>query len=401
METFVRGYEGGPERNEETVQVDRQIIKKRLSQIGDVREEARKKRRMMISVPGRYEANAWLVRTGWAKYLDGMDPEELIKLLEPQPLQTTSGNQSRDEVVMDPDEEALELTCKAFTSVVFKAQAASQPNVIGRPANFYISRREFGGESNEKPFYAQQMAKTIHKYMRTMHRVMRFIWHMDDMVQNVSSVSIDDGGGRRIPAFTLTANQQRHLRRMKSIARVGIERGDDRGDDVESRKRLEDAIVQFWISVLDHDIGDSEYSNAMVGSLAVLGIETGGGWKSPLIYTPMLSAVVTTSKMIVLYKAYLTRDEQVQKMTQARIDEGFGEDVARRVACEDAPAHFDLVQRMADRFMGLTSKGGRPSPMDFILRLRTYGIQIRYDTTEDGLVDWQESGCCSATSISP
>ncbi len=370
-----------PGHSDKGVQAERQVMKKRLSEIGNVREEARKKRQRMISMPGRYEANAWLVRTGWAKYLHGMDPEELGKLLEPKPSQTTSATQSKDEVVMDPDEEALELTCKTFTSIVFKAQAASQPNIIGRPANFYISRREFGGESNEKPFYAQQMAKTIQKYMRTIHRIMRFIWHMDDMVQNVNS--------GQMPAFTLTAIQQRHLCRVKSMARVRVTEEDDQGDNTDYSKRLQDAIVQFWISILDHDIGDSEYSNALVGALAVLGIEADGGWKSPLIYTPMLSAVVTTSKMIVLYKAYLTREEEVNKIAQARIEEGFGEEDAKKMAYEDAPAHFDLVQRMADRFMGLTSKGSRPSPMDFILRLRTYGIQIRYDTTEEGLVDWQ------------
>jgi len=204
---------------------------------------------------------------------------------------------------------------------------------------------------------------------------------MDNMVQNVSS--------GHMPAFTLTAIQQRHLYRVKSMARVKATEEDDQGDKTDCSKRLEVAIVQLWISMLDHDIGDSEYSNVLVGALAVLGVEADGGWKSPLIYTPMLSAVVTTSKMIVLYKSYLVREEEVMKIAQARTDEGFGEEVAKKMACEDAPAHFDLVQQMADRFMGLTSKGSRPSPMDFVLRLRTYGIQIRYDTTEDGLVDWQ------------
>ena len=141
---------------------------------------------------------------------------------------------------------------------------------------------------------------------------------MDEMAQNAS------GGGARgeekgdVPAFALTAIQQRYLCRIKSIARASGEQGDDRGEGAECSKRLEDAIVQFWISILDHDIGDSEYSNALVGALAVLGIDMGGGWKSPLIYTPMLSAVVTTSKMVVLYKACLTREEEVKKIAQAR-----------------------------------------------------------------------------------
>lgn len=116
----------------------------------------------------------------------------------------------------------------------------------------------------------------------------------------------------------------------------------------DSNERLSDAIVQFWIFVLDYDIGDSEYSNALVSALAVLGIDGGGGWKSPVIYTPMLSAVVTISKMIVLHRAFTDRKEQVELMTQEKVEERISQDEAEAFAKENAASHFELVQDMAN-----------------------------------------------------
>ena len=91
------------------------------------------------------------------------------------------------------------------------------------------------------------MAKTIHKYMRTIHRVTRFIWRMDVMVQSASGGDVRGEEKGDVPAFTLTAIQQRYLSRIKSITRVSGDQGEDGGDGAECSKRLEDAIVQFWI----------------------------------------------------------------------------------------------------------------------------------------------------------
>ncbi|KAF2835755.1 hypothetical protein M501DRAFT_917198, partial [Patellaria atrata CBS 101060] len=43
---------------------------------------------------------------------------------------------------------------------------------------------------------------------------------------------------------------------------------------------------------------------------------------------------------------------------------------------------------MTGRFMTLTAFGGQPSPMDSLLRLRTYGFKIRFNTNAEGKVDW-------------
>jgi hypothetical protein len=115
--------------------------------------------------------------------------------------------------------------------------------------------------------------------------------------------------------------------------------------------------------------------------LAVIGIQVGHGWKSALIYTPVLSAIVTVARMLVLYKAKQGREKEIENRIRAS---GESEQDARR----KARGHFDRVQEMVQRFMTIIAYDGRPSPMDSILRLRAYGKAIRANTNADGVVDW-------------
>jgi hypothetical protein len=163
---------------------------------------------------------------------------------------------------------------------------------------------------------------------------------------------------------------------------------EDSGEDSEGEEeseedcRLQDRVLEFVLALLDHDIRDHEYSSAFVSAMAVLGVDVERGWKEPFIYTPTLSAVVTVARMLVLFQAKRSREERIAHLME---DDGWVKEEAELMA----PAHFDLVKEMAERFMTLTRFGGRPSPMDWMLRLRTYGMKIRFNTAADGVVDWQ------------
>lgn len=375
------------QKNEE-VHEEAQAKKRKLAEMIDIRMEAQQKRRMMIQPPGRYEANEWLIRTKWAIDLADMDPEQLVSLTKPKPVPERDESE-RSVDAEDAEEVALELVCVELQSMVFKAQAASHPAAIGDPANFYIGRREFGGESNEKPFYTRQMAKTIRKYAMILQKIVRLIWRVDEVHAGgpgpAAVADKADAPVESMPRFTLTTAQYRSMTRVKAMAREMVHSGPG---SRESREKLSKELVQFWVSILDHDIKDRQSASALVGAMAVLGIDESGGWKSPLVYTPIQSAVVTLSKMIVLYSASLTRRETVERVTRERTEEGSGPAMARTMAEEVAPACVDLVRQMANRFMQITSNEGRPSPMDSILHLRAYGLAIRYHTTEAGRVDW-------------
>src|SRR5689334_2819700 len=56
-------------------------------------------------------------------------------------------------------ERGLARVCWAVQMVIWKAQQASKPGVVGLAAMNYINRREMGNNTNEKPFNARQTAK--------------------------------------------------------------------------------------------------------------------------------------------------------------------------------------------------------------------------------------------------
>lgn len=94
-------------------------------------------------------------------------------------------------------------------------------------------------------------------------------------------------------------------------------------------------MLEFFITLLDHAIGDNEFQNALYSGLAVLGIDVAHGWRSAWVYTPRLSAIVTVARMLVLYRAEQERDGEIEQ---------------RRDECEtqqktqqNARSHFDRV----------------------------------------------------------
>lgn len=120
---------------------------------------------------------------------------------------------------------------------------------------------------------------------------------------------------------------------------------------------LESHVLTWLISLLDHHLNDDAYKSAFISATAVLGIDSDRGWKDALAYRPIISAVVTVARMLVLHMAVKTRQDRVAELMEK---EGF----AQQDAEELAVSHFDLVQESANRFMALTSYSGTPSPMD-------------------------------------
>ena len=72
-------------------------------------------------------------------------------------------------------EAALAIALLAVERVIWRAQKASQAEVVGSAAVNYIERREAGGESNEKPFNAGQKGQTMIKYSEVWKSVMAYI----------------------------------------------------------------------------------------------------------------------------------------------------------------------------------------------------------------------------------
>ncbi|KAK4117986.1 hypothetical protein N657DRAFT_638369, partial [Parathielavia appendiculata] len=316
-------------------------------------------------------------------------------------------------------EAALAIVLLAVERVIWRAQKASQGSVVGSAAVNYIERREAGGDSNEKPFNAGQKGATMVKYSAVWASVMAYIWrtwHLEPVEEESAEgeaeeeVEEERGDGDRgangqvegsepqgirdrRPAYHFTAEQAEVFDRVRTVAYTAIygrdgsdihhdrDRGSGRDEDEDDTSELEGHVLDFFIALLDHDIGDNEFRNALYSGLAVLGIQPGHGWRSALVYTPVLSAIVTVARMLVLYKAKRARDEEIRRRQRFA-----GESKAK--ARERARSHFDRVREMVQRFMTIVAFDGQPSPMDSILRLRAYGKAIRANTNADGVVDW-------------
>ena len=352
------------------------LLELSLTQAERAIEEAKEGSAVRIAADeNRYEWNRWLDRVGWARHLDKLDPEWLLEQTR-KPEERESG---------------LELLDEAVEMVIWKAQQASKASVVGMPAMMFINRREGGFEKKEKPFNARQTAKTMVRYSGHWMSVMRYIWRTRNLLvvgrQNIGGVQ-----GRR-PPYRLTMRQQAALRKLEEA--VGEDKSEDdvfyaalEGGGVSDEAprevdpaRVEELTLEFMLSLLDHPLKDDEYESALVSGAAVLGISKENGWVSPLLYTPKLAALVNVGRMLVLLKATKMRKEQAGQLQS----EG---GMPAEEAMELAPSHFELVQEMVLRFMTLVEYRGKPCPVGCLQSLKAFGLKIRTETVEQGVVDW-------------
>ncbi|TIA28291.1 hypothetical protein D6C78_10812 [Aureobasidium pullulans] len=349
-------------------------------------EEAKKERDIQ-SNRSRYMANPWLDFVGWDDHLQKFKSEVMLKYVWPTRQEMTveeeaaAGVQQESEAIED---EGLLYACYATKRLIKTAMATCEPNIVGRSALEYVNRREVGESKNEKPFYAKHKADSMRKYMDVWVKILRYIWRS-------SSRAKDDR-----PPYTLTQDQEEHLARMKKLARAWNDYQDGHIDgQVKKRyqKEMEETCLAFWISMFRHELKGGEYESAIISGLAVLGIDPQTkGWQPATNFTPKLSALVTVTRALVVYQAWLIQEVS----RQAGLDTGMTE----RQAKEEAPSIFESVKKMVNQFMTLTTYGGMPSPMDRILHMRTYGFRIRFNTKATGVVTWPRANTIAINKIS-
>jgi superfamily II DNA helicase RecQ len=351
----------------------RQAVELSLTQAtADLDAEEKKRRAQIEADNDRFEFSAWLDRAGWARHLKGLDREWLSTLTH-EPKQQERG---------------LARVCWAARMVIWKAQQASKPGVVGLAAMNYINRREMGNNTNEKPFNARQTATTMDKYSGWWLEVIRYIWRTHALPEVEYGEEDEVVEGMR-PPYQLTGQQSVLLQSIQSV--VG-EDGEDEDEDwfdadeseeeleAEEEEKAEELVLTFMLALLDHPLGDNEYTSALLSGMAVLGIDAQCGWVSPLVYTPKQAAIVGVSRMLVLYRSTQLRK---QRIAELRAEGG-----NYKAAADTAPGHFHFVREMANQFMTLTSYDGEPTPMDSIQRLKAYGMKIRFTTNAEGVVDW-------------
>ncbi|KAL6789481.1 hypothetical protein GGI42DRAFT_347251 [Trichoderma sp. SZMC 28013] len=131
--------------------------------------------------------------------------------------------------------------------------------------------------------------------------------------------------------------------------------------------------ARFIIAMLDHSLGDHQYDSVLISTLAVMGVRDDGGWHSALDYTPILSAVIKVARIVVEIRNIM-REKGVREADARQ----FGTSMFARTR-QYVRKFMTRVGKETDEF---------PSPMDWMLETRTYGMKIRFTTTAGGVIDW-------------
>jgi hypothetical protein len=369
--------------------VGAEISDARMERLAEEIEESMMKKRKEREIQGngsRYLPNPWLDFVGWDEHLKGFKRSEMLEMTEASKEKRQDGEEQEQEQEQEQEDRGLAYACVASQELIRRAMNICRPSIIGRSALEFVNRREVGEGNNERPFYAKHKANTMKKYTAVWVKILRYIWRS-------SSKAEEDR-----PGYRLTRKQEQELERLKQLTRrmeedrrrqpipsqetgqdISQHRSQQKSQKRAQQEQIEDACLRFWMAMFDHELKAGEYESGIISALAILGLNPDdGGWSTAMNYTPVLSAVVTITRGLVVYRAWLTH----QNAIQAGVERGMEEREAR----ERAPSIFEEVKEMVQKFMTLTMFDGMPSPMDRILHMRTYGMKVRFSTKGEGRV---------------
>jgi len=335
---------------EEKVQA---MIQKRMDNI-------KEKERKTIEITDKaQQPNSWLRKVRWEHHLQGKDPDRLRTLIRP----------------VDVEEEAvLAVIESSFFRIIDACHQHATPEVIGEPALCAVNSVEYE-KKVEDPFYMIMKDDTDRRYRTVWMQILSFIvrsekeWEQDDR-----------------PGYRLTMQQRKSFDRLMHRAEEfkETEVGDDMDEAARKQMRgLDNDCLEFCIRLLNHQLPGDAYENAIISGLSILGIKDGGGWLEATEYTTNYSAIVKLARALVIEHAYQTRCKQIESVQAMDYDE---EQMNRAIEC--CTSHYELVRKMVNRFMGLEGARREPSPMDWIVSKRSYGMAIRFTTTADARVTW-------------
>lgn len=301
----------------------------------DVQQRRALQSQTIIQDSHRVKADPWLELTAWVPHLKGFSRASLLEAREPP-----RANEEHKE-------HDLGVACKAMRRVVRRAFQSCRAEIVGRHTLEIVERRETGAPSNEKPFYARQRVRTIKTYTQKLLHVFCYLWRTH--------------GRSERPPYKLSGLQQAALLQ----AQESIDR--------EDQTALEGHCLQFWIQLLDHSLIADEHESGLLSGVAVLGLRPdrhGGGWVPAHQFSTTLSALVTTSKALVVYHAHRQREA----LLPAGLDA--------------APVTSELVREMCMRFVMLSDYNNSATPMNRLLRLRALARSESRRRNADGVLSW-------------
>ena len=128
-------------------------------------------------------------------------------------------------------------------------------------------------------------------------------------------------------------------------------------------QKLQIRLLGFILALLNQKLFDDDYISPLISSLALLGIDANSdSWLDALQYTGKLSAIITISRIFVIYQAYLNQNPaiiQLQKNSKITDSE------ARSLV----PSIFENTQSLVEKYLFITQFRGQPKPFNWLIKL--------------------------------
>lgn len=190
------------------------------------------------------EPNPWVERTGWARHLEGLAPIRLRDTIRP----------------VEENEPALAFILASFTRVIHSARQTAHPKRVGLAILFEAERREVHSKP-DKPLDNRLEETTWAQYQSTFRKLLRYLIRVEEWDNDLQ------------PPYRLTTKQGNLLDAFCEAAEAMATEGvADIGEAM-----LDRLCVDTIIALFDHRVKETQYENAIVSGLAVLGIEEDGG----------------------------------------------------------------------------------------------------------------------------
>ncbi|KAF5658013.1 DNA helicase [Fusarium heterosporum] len=258
--------------------------------------------------------------------------------------------------------------------LVWEAQGLIYRQEVPLNARFEVARVDLHTASR-KPFNFRHKQETKRRYTSILKQL---------VIYTLRCFALDDPAER--PPFKISRQQQKAYEDLMEV-----------GDKLEERWKLtqgqlsdpmltqlmEDLkheTLRLFMTILRQHTKDSEHESIMVSFLSVLSIAPDGSWHQYDTFTPWLSGLVAISRLLILREAHLIR----WKAIEAAVTSGLSVEEAE----SHAPGILNLVERRTSQCMLSSTPGAETGPMQYILRLRSYGIAAKSNTASPGFISW-------------
>ncbi|CEN60832.1 hypothetical protein ASPCAL03264 [Aspergillus calidoustus] len=191
------------------------------------RARAREAEQATIQVDEAADANPWLRMTGWARYLDGVHPQDLRQLIEaPVEVEEVKEAEAEDkDAKADPTEQAVRVIWDAMDQLARRSQRTVQQ--CGAGIRVEAARTE-AGQTPYKPLQAYMDEASIQKHVQPWQQAAQMSPGQDSQEDGDDEDGNGNGGhGKwlgRLPAYGMTPRQRQKWQALWQLAMPAVER---------------------------------------------------------------------------------------------------------------------------------------------------------------------------------